>query len=118
MALTFIRPEISYGAVKRREPKIYSVKFDDGGYELRMKRGMNADLSVWDIPINVLPIAVADGMEGFLAAHGGVDWFWWVPPRETQPKKFICRRWTREPVQGSKTHDKFTMTFEEVADIA
>lgn len=117
MAQTFNVAEISYGVVQRREPKITEIKFDDGGYSLRMKRGMNADLQSWDVPINAITIAGANAVEAFLAAHGGVDWFWWQPPRANSPKKFICKRWTREPISGSRTHDKLTMTFEEVVDL-
>lgn len=117
MAQTFGVAEISYGAVQRREPKVRSIKFDDGGYELRMKTGMNADLQVWEVPINAVPIAGANNIENFLAFHGGVDWFWWVAPRQTAPRKFVCKRWSREPVSGSKTHDRISCTFEEVVDL-
>lgn len=109
---------ISYGAVQRREPRITEIKFDNGGYSLRMARGMNADARVWDIPINVIDIPLANSVEGFLAGHGGVKWFWWTAPRDTQARKYICKRWTREPVNGSRTHDKMTLVFEEVFDLA
>ena len=118
MADTFNVGELSYGAVMRREPNIQEVKFDNGGYSLRMRRGMNADKQIRDVPINVISIAGGNSVEGFLAAHGGVSWFWWTPPRQTSPRKFICKRWTREPLSGSKTHDRMTMVFEEVFDIA
>jgi phage-related protein len=117
MAQTFSVAEVSYGIVERREPKITEIKFDDGGYSLRMKKGFNSDLQVWDVPINAISIAGANTVEAFLAFHGGVDWFWWTPVRQTTPRKFICKRWTREPVSGSRTHDKLTMQFEEVVDI-
>jgi phage-related protein len=117
MAATFDVREISYGIVERREPKTQSVRFDDGNYELRMKRGLNSDLQTWDVPIEAVFTGWAETIEQFLAAHNGVDWFWWTPPRQTQPRKFICRRWTREPVRGSRTHDRLTLTLEEVADL-
>jgi phage-related protein len=115
MAHTFYVAEISYSPTQSREPRTTSVKFDDGGYELRMRRGMNADLQTWDIPLNVVPIAIADNVETFLAQHGGVDWFWWTAPRQLTPRKFVCRRWSREPV--SPKYDRMTMTFQEVVDI-
>lgn len=118
MAETFGIGEISYGAVMRREPSIIDIKFDDAGYRLRMSKGMNADPQIWEIPVNAVTIAGANNIENFLAAHGGVRWFWWRPPRQVALRKFICRRWTREPVAGSRTHDKMTMTFEEVFDLA
>jgi phage-related protein len=109
---------ISYGAVQRREPRITEIKFDDAGYSLRMARGMNSNPQIWDVPMNVVDIAFANNVENFMVAHGGVKWFWWTPPRSATPRKFICKRWSREPVTGSKTHDKITLTFEEVFDLA
>lgn len=118
MAQTFAVAEISYGAVQRRQPKTTVVSFDEGGYQVRMKRGLNADARTWDVPINAVSIAGANNIENFLAAHGGVDWFWWIAPRETIPRKFICTNWTREPVNGSRTHDKMQLTFQEVFDLS
>src|SRR5690349_1043102 len=115
MAATFNVAEVSYGISQTREPRITSVKFDDAGYELRMKRGMNSDLQSWEVPINAITITNATIVEGFLQAHGGVDWFYWVPPRQTVARKFICKRWTREPI--SRTHDRMSLTFQEVVDI-
>ena len=117
MAQTFNVAEISYSPTQNREPRVTTVKFDDNGYELRMKRGLNADLQTWEIPINVISIRGANDVENFLAQHGGVDWFYWTPPRQTMPRKFICKRWSREPVSGSKLYDKMSMTFTEVVDI-
>ena len=113
MAQTF-NVGISYGVAQRREPRITSIRLGEGGYELRMKRGLNADLQQWEIPLNAVPIGLANDIENFLAGHGGVEWFWWQPPRQTTPRKFVCKRWSREPVSGSKTHDRMSMTFEEV----
>jgi phage-related protein len=118
VAQTFNVAEVSYGIVGRREPRITEIKFDDGGYSLRMKKGFNSDLQVWDVPINAISISGANAVEAFLAEHGGVNWFWWTAPRQTTARKFICKRWTREPVSGSRTHDKMTLSFEEVVDIA
>ncbi len=115
MAQTFNVAEVSYAPTETREPRITEIRFDDNGYSLRMKRGMNADLQTWDIPINAISIANANIVEGFLTLHGGVDWFWWLPPRHTTPKKFICKRWTREAI--SRTHDRMTLSFQEVVDI-
>lgn len=118
MAETLSIPEVAYGATLRREPDVREIKFDNGGYSLRMRRGMNTDRQVWDVPINAMTIARANTVEAFLTARGGVDWFWWLPPRHSVMRKFICKRWTREPVGGSRTHDKMTMVFEEVFDLS
>lgn len=115
MAQTFDVPHISYSTSQSREPRTTSIKFDDGGYELRMKRGMNSDLQTWEVQINVIHVGGADTVENFLANHGGVDWFWWKAPRHAAPRKFVCRRWTREPITPG--HDRMTMTFQEVVDI-
>jgi phage-related protein len=117
MAQTFNVAEVSYSPSETREPRVTSVKFDDQGYELRMRRGLNGDLQQWEVPINVISVANANVVEGFLTAHGGVDWFWWIPPRQTVAKKFICKRWSREPVNGSKHYDKMSLSFQEVVDI-
>jgi phage-related protein len=115
MADTFNVAEISYSPTQNREPRITEIKFDDGGYSLRMRIGMNADLQTWEIPINAISIANANTVEAFLIKQGGVDWFFWTPPRHTAPRKFICKRWSREPI--SRTHDRMTMSFQEVVDI-
>jgi phage-related protein len=115
MALTFTYP-VSYATTQTREPRITEVRFDDNGYSLRMKRGMNADLQVWEVQLNAIAIYDANNMEAFLQGHGGVDWFWWLAPRHTSPRKFICKRWTREPI--SRTHDRMTMSLQEVVDLA
>jgi phage-related protein len=118
MASTFFAPEISYSPQETREPRVTTVKFDDMGYELRMSRGLNADLQTWEIPINVITIARANEVEAFMAAHGGVNWFWWTPARQTTPRKFICTRWSREPTTGSRLHDRMSLSFREVVDIS
>ena len=81
MALTFSVGEVSYATSQNREPRITEINFDDGGYSLRMKRGMNSDLQSWEVFINVLTIQRANDVEQFLTVHGGVDWFWWLAPR-------------------------------------
>jgi phage-related protein len=118
MALILGLPEMSYSPQETREPKVTTVKFDDMGYELRMSRGLNADLQTWEVPLNLLSIARADEIEGFLAHHGGVRWFWFQPPRQTAMKKFICKRWSREPVNGSRFHDRMSISLQEVVDIS
>jgi phage-related protein len=115
MAHTLNVSEISYSAIQNREPRITEIRFDDNGYSLRMKRGMNSDLQKWEVPLNVITITGANIIESFLVLHGGVDWFYWIPPRQSTARKFICKRWTREPI--SRTHDRMTMSFEEVVDI-
>lgn len=117
MAATFQVAEISYGARMRAQPKIREVNFDEMGYTLRSKRGPNSNLKTWDVPFDVCAIAAANNIENFFEAHGGVDWFWWTPPRQTVARKFICKEWTREPVNNSRTHDRMTAVFQEVADI-
>ncbi len=116
MAQTFQVAEISYATSQSREPRVTSIRFDDQGYELRMKRGMNADLQMWEVSINVITIAGANNVENFLALHGGVDWFWWTPPRVGAARKFICKRWSREPI--SPRYDRMSMSFQEVVDLA
>lgn len=118
MAQTFDVPEVSYSPSQSREPRVTTVKFDDQGYELRMRRGLNADLAQWEVPINVITVARANTVEAFLADHGGINWFWWKPPRATVARKFICTRWSREPVSGSKLYDRMSLSFREVVDIA
>lgn len=118
MAATFIVSEVSYGVRMRKQPNVRTVKFDEMGYELRSRRGPNSNLQVWDVPFDVCSIQQANNIENFFDAHGGVDWFWWTPPRQTLPRRFVCKEWTREPVNGSRTHDRMTAVFEEVADVA
>ena len=116
MAQTFNVAEVSYAPTETREPRITEIRFDDNGYSLRMKRGMNADLQTWEIPINAITIANANVVEGFLALHGGVDWFWWLPPRHTMRRRSSSAKDGRgRPSAGPMT--RMTLSFPEVVDI-
>lgn len=116
MAHTFPNYPVSYGAQNQLRPRIKSIRFGDG-YEMRIVDGLNTVPQRWTVSWNVLGLPEAEHADTFLAAHRGALWFWWTPPRQTQPIKVVCKEWTRAPVDGSPHHDSITATFEQVFDL-
>lgn len=107
---------ISYGCQNQMRPRTKSVAFGDG-YELRIGDGLNTMAQKWTLSFNVMPLDMAEYIEWFFKKQGGIRWFWWVPPRQTQPIKVICKEWTRGPVEGSRHHDFISATFQQVFDL-
>lgn len=107
----------SYGAQNQVQPRVRSVSFGDG-YELRVGDGLNTVVAKWSLTWNAMPIEHAGYIEQFFTFHGGVKWFWWVPPRATAAIKVVCKQWTRGPVEGSRTHDAISANFTQVFDLS
>ena len=92
---TFPSIDPSYGASKRSQPAVRSVKYGDG-YETRLTYGLNQNMKEWQLEFRNLTEADADTIETFLDARaqdqGAFDW---SPPDETSTYKWKCPSWTK-----------------------
>ncbi len=94
-------------------PRILKADFGDG-YSQRTEDGLNAqqDDATW-----VWSYCSADEFENlraFFASMKGALSFFWTPPDEAVPKKFICSQWTKSfdsAVTRTMTA-KFTQVFD------
>ena len=101
----------SYGTRKTVQPRVTATKFGDG-YEQRTANGINTMPRKYDLIFENKPNDVADALEAFLTARGGLESFDWMPPRETQHGRFVCRGWDVTPT--SPRTRSITCSFEEV----
>lgn len=103
-----------FGAQVTKSPRVRSVKFGDG-YEQRLAYGINTAPQVWDLSFAQRDDTEASGIEAFLAAANGVDWFYWTPPNGATQYKFICREWQRSLDKANL--NTVTCKFEQVFDL-
>lgn len=102
-----------FGASKKLNPKINSIKFGDG-YEQRASSGLNTNPQIWNLSFSNRTDTEAEAIDDFLSARGGVEAFYWTPYNEVIGK-YICKEW-------SKTLDSFNRntiqaTFQQVFDL-
>jgi phage-related protein len=95
------------------KPRINKAQFGDG-YGQRTRDGLNArqDKATWHW--TGLTVAQYDAMDAFFGGLGGADPFWWTPPDEDEPKKFICEEWSKGFPAGNLR--SLVATFEQVFD--
>jgi phage-related protein len=53
-------------------------------------------------------------IDDFFRDRGGAEAFLWTPPDETDPKKFVCKKWGKAFPRS--TTRSMTATFEQVFD--
>jgi len=111
---TFVPPyEPDTQSASPNQPRINEANFGDG-YSQRTRDGLNArqDKPTWHW--SALSVAEYEAMDAFFGALGGADPFWWTPPDEAMPKKFVCKKWDKGfPAGGRRS---LTATFEQVFD--
>lgn len=98
---------------KDAKPDVKKIKFGDG-YEQRSSFGMNTNLKTYPVTFNNRDISEIDAIDAFLEARGAIESFEWTPPRESAPKMFVCREWSRKFLNAAV--DSLTAKFEEVAE--
>lgn len=112
---TFIPPIApSVGTGREVSTRVLRADFGDG-YSQRSGDGLNAINRQVFVVWGVLSVSDADTIEAFLTARAGFEAFLWAPPREVQPRKWICGTWRRDHDHG--TYDSLSATFEEVFDL-
>lgn len=85
------------------------------GYTQRAGDGINTRLRKFSVTWNLLSLSEIESIESFLEAREGHEAFFWTPPRETTPRKYICEGYDRGYTGGIA--DSLTATFEEVFDL-
>lgn len=83
-----------YGAAKRSQPQVQSVKFGDG-YQARNTFGLNTNPKTWDLTFALRDETEANEIDDFLDDKAGVTAFEWTPPGASESSNFICSEWTR-----------------------
>ncbi|MDE8343586.1 MAG: phage tail protein [Acidocella sp.] len=101
------------------QPNVVVAKFGDG-YEQRVQFGINANPQKWSLNFRRRLDAEANAIDAFLQAAGALASFFWTPPGQTVPLKFLCRKWSKTPVAGNGTNAApayiwdLTVPFEQV----
>ena len=75
---------------------IREVKFGDG-YTQRMPSGLQNMDESWNLKWDNLSPDEALAITAFFEGLQGAYPFFWTPPNST-PRKFVCKKWTRTPV--------------------
>jgi len=104
----------SYGSARQSQPRVLEARFGDG-YSQRAGDGLNILEREWTLSWNQLSTADADILDSYLVARGGIEAFWWTPPREVTAIKVICQDWRRQP--ASPGADRVDATFRQVFDL-
>ena len=91
-----------FAAKVQYKPRIAVSSFGDG-YEQRVQFGINNNPQAWSLSFKSRLDAEANAIDAFLQAMGALQSFFWTPPGQTQPLKFICRNWDKSPVAGNGT---------------
>ncbi len=100
----------THGAQVRHRPRVQRIPYGDG-YEVRIGLGINRDPQSWDLAFEDIDHLVANEIDDFLAARGGLEAFDWVSPRG-QNLQVVCREWTRTNVRPRS--ETIRATFEQV----
>lgn len=89
---------------------VFTASFGDG-YIQRTPNGINPLRRTYRLEWNPCWKETALYITNFARAHLAVTAFWWTPPRELTPIRFICPQWASMP--ASFVHDQVTLTFTE-----
>lgn len=100
--------------VTNTETRTLEASFGDG-YSQRGGDGLNSMIDTIPLTWNALTPAEADQIIQFFRDHKGYMSFDWIPPRELEYKKFICRGWSRQHIDGGL--DAISATFQQVFDL-
>lgn len=87
------------------------VQFGDG-YSQRRPAGINYKRTDWAVSWTLLERDEYDTLYEFLNARLKLTPFWWTPPWETQPRRYICTELSG-PRPTSARHADITAAFEE-----
>lgn len=110
--ITAKRPSVDSG--KKVDFRTRRSSFGDG-YTQRAGDGINTRLRKFSVTWNLLSLEEIEEIEAFLDARDGHEAFFWTPPRETTPRKYICESYSRGYTTG--IHDSLSAEFEEVFDL-
>lgn len=102
----------SYSPSLTIQPKVRTVKFDDGNYEQRLKFGsFNNAPKTWNLIFKNRNDTERNNIIDFLAARAGTESFDWTDPNNVAGK-YICEKWNVK--QSSFGVNTITANFREV----
>lgn len=101
-----------YSSTKTVTPRVNKIAFADG-YQQRAPDGLNSIQPEYAMTFKE-GINDCDAIDDFLKARGGVDAFYWTPPRKSSPVVVICETWSRN--YSDAGYDSISATFKEVPD--
>lgn len=107
-----IQPD--YSVKKNIEPKTLPSDFGDG-YSQRSADGLNHMSEMWTLSWTGRTVSEIDTLEDFFEARGGYEHFTWTPLRDTETKKYVCRKWNRTYL--APDNDNLSADITEVHDI-
>ncbi len=116
MANTLPGVPIAFSPQFSEEPRSREVKFGDG-YSLRSPDGLNPVSQKVTIPWRSRSLAEKEYLVTFLRSHLATYYFYWTPFGENQPRKWICKSYSWEPVDGASQYWNITANLEEVHDL-
>ena len=109
--LSFIPPlDPSPSTGRKTAFKILAAEFGDG-YSQPTPDGINHRRRSLSLSWDVLTDDQADEIAGFLDARGGTEPFYYTPPRENMPTKWICEEFTDDVQDGG--YRKIAATFKQ-----
>jgi phage-related protein len=106
--------DISPGSSVETEFRVKLAEFGDG-YIQRSGDGINSVRDTYTVSVENLRKEEADPVVAFLKARRGWEAFLWTPPRETVPRKWICKDKVKRTHVGG-TVDTLSYTLIEVFD--
>ena len=112
MAETLPNIPMAFAPVFSEEPRVRRVKFGDG-YEARIIDGLNFMRITATLPWENRSYVEMITLIEFFRRHRGDHWFWYTVHGESNPKKFVCPKWTQQRSQNSSiTGPRFDISAE------
>ena len=115
-ASTLPNVPIAFSPQFSEEPRTREVKFGDG-YSLRTPDGLNTVSQKVTIPWRSRSLVEKETLVSFFRLNSGTFFFYWQPFGERLARKWICKSYSWEPVDGAALYWNITATLEEVHDL-
>lgn len=101
-----------YDASQSNEPRIRKSQFTDGGYEHRIRFGLNTNPETFNVPFMSRTDSEADQIMAFFDARGGSEAFDWTSPL-TNRRNLLT--WTEDLTQSAWTKTNLTGVAADIA---
>ncbi|MGI0119683.1 phage tail protein [Zooshikella sp. RANM57] len=106
---------VSYGSSASTEFRVLEANFGDG-YTQRAADGINNIRDTWSVTWENRDTADIFTLVKFLKARGGFQAFYWTPPGEVEPRKWICKAFDGPTPAGPDTYT-LEASFKEVFEL-
>ena len=100
----------SFEATESSKPRVRKFQAGDG-YEQRVRFGLNTNPKEWSLVFSNRTDTERDNITAFLDARGGVESFYWTPPRGTAGK-YVCEEW--QVTLSNCNNNQIRATFRQV----